>query len=186
MTQPTRPYDFIVIGGGFYGCCLGLFLRSISKKILLVEAADAMLTRASRVDQARIHTGFHYPRSIVTAARSATLSDPFAHDFREAVVGDFQMLYAIARRRSKVSAGRFLAMFTAMRAPIRPAGDMWSALFDSDTVEGVFECREHAFDYSVLRRQLAARLDRYGVEVRMPVVVEAAEEASGRGGADPF
>lgn len=179
MTQATRSYDFIVIGGGFYGCCLALFLRSITPKVLLVEAGDALLTRASRVNQARVHTGFHYPRSFITAARSAALSGRFAHDFPEAVVSDFQMLYAVARHRSKISAGRFFKMFTAMQAPIRPAGEMRSALFNRATVDGVFECREFAFDYSVLARLLTDRLERSGVELRMSTSVEAIDERPG-------
>jgi len=92
-------HDVVIVGGGFYGCCLALFLRSISDKVLVVEAQDALLTRASRVNQSRIHAGFHYPRSFVTALRSQALSARFARDFSDAVVDDFQMLYAIARRR---------------------------------------------------------------------------------------
>jgi glycine/D-amino acid oxidase-like deaminating enzyme len=176
MTPATRSYDFIVIGGGFYGCCLALFLRSISQNILLIEAADSTLTRASRVNQARVHTGFHYPRSVVTASRSAALSNTFAKDFPEAVVDNFQMLYAIARRRSKVSANRFFQMFTAMHAPIQRAGRMWTALFDSNAVEDVLECREFAFDYSILQRLLFERLVRYGIDLRMSTSVETAEE----------
>lgn len=167
MTPETRHYDFVVIGGGFYGCCLALFLRSVSASVLLVEAEDAFMTRASRVNQARIHAGFHYPRSFITAARSAALSERFARDFPEAVVRDFRMLYAIARRGSKISAGRFFRMFTALHAPIRPASEMQRALFDADRVEEVFECGEYAFDYTVLRRLLAARIAGAGIEVRM-------------------
>ena len=46
----TRNVDYVVIGGGFYGCCLALFLRSLSKRVLLVEAGDVLLGRASRVN----------------------------------------------------------------------------------------------------------------------------------------
>ena len=69
MTAGVR-FDHIIIGGGFYGCCLALFLRSISRKVLLIEAEDQLLSRASRVNQARVHTGFHYPRSAATASAS--------------------------------------------------------------------------------------------------------------------
>lgn len=176
----SQDYDYIIIGGGFYGCCLALFLRSVTSRILLVEAGDAFLMRASRVNQARIHTGFHYPRSFVTAARSAALSDRFARDFPDAVVDDFQMLYAIARTRSKVSAGRFFRMFRELKAPIRPARETEAALFDSRMIEGVFACREHAFDYSVLQRQLTERIFASGIEVRMRTCVMAArDEADG-------
>ncbi len=106
MTAGVR-FDHIIIGGGFYGCCLALFLRSISRKVLLIEAEDRLLSRASRVNQARVHTGFHYPRSALTAVKSLILHDRFAKDFPEAICSDFQMLHAIAARRSKVSAKLF-------------------------------------------------------------------------------
>lgn len=99
----TVPVDYLVVGRGFYGCCLALYLRSVSERVLLVEAGDTLLGRASRVNQARVHTGFHYPRSALTAVKSMLLHCRFMADFPEAVVDEFQMLYAIARRRSKVS-----------------------------------------------------------------------------------
>lgn len=176
MTAGGPDHDFIVIGGGFYGCCLALFLRSLTRRVLLIEAGDAFLTRASRVNQARVHTGFHYPRSFVTAARSAALSDRFARDFPEAVVDDFQMLYAIARFRSRVSASRFHKMFAQMKAPIRPARETEAAFFDARLIEGVFGCREHAFDYSVLQRLLTERVLAGGIAVRMGTEVVAARD----------
>ena len=107
----ARPaIDYLVIGGGFYGCSLALFLRSVSRRVVLVEAAGELLTRASRVNQARVHTGFHYPRSAMTAVKSMVLHRRFAADFPDAVDANFQMLYAIARRRSRISAKRFYRM----------------------------------------------------------------------------
>ena len=171
-----RKADYLIIGGGFYGCCLALFLRSISDRVLLVETSDTLMNRASRVNQARIHTGFHYPRSALTAVKSMLLHRRFMEDFPEAVVSDFQMLYAIARQRSKVTPRRFFRMFRDIGAPIRPALPSHTALFDPNMVEDVFACTEAAFDYSVLRRLLAARLDRAGVEVRMSTALEGLEE----------
>lgn len=171
-----REVDYLVVGGGFYGCCLALFLRSISARVLLVEAGDTLMNRASRVNQARIHTGFHYPRSAVTAVKSMVLHRRFMQDFPETVVDDFQMLYAIARKRSKVSSKRFFRMFRDIGAPIRPALPSQEALFDRDMVEGVFVCSEAAFDYLVLRRLMAERLDRAGVEIRMSTALEFLED----------
>lgn len=58
-----RPdYDAVIIGGGFFGCCLALYLRSVYDRILIIEEQPELLTRASRVNQARVHSGFHYPR----------------------------------------------------------------------------------------------------------------------------
>lgn len=175
----STQFDYVVIGGGFYGCCLALYLRSISDKVLLVEASDALMTRASRVNQARVHTGFHYPRSAVTAVKSMLLHRKFLEDFPEAVVDEFQMLYAIAKRRSKVTAKKFHRMFSEMGAPIEVASPNDRALFDSDMVEEVFACYETAFDYSVLARQMAERLNEAGVELRLNTRLEALKDASG-------
>lgn len=165
-------YDYVVIGGGFYGCCLALYLRSISDKVLLVEASDALMTRASRVNQARVHTGFHYPRSAVTAVKSMLLHRKFLEDFPEAIVDEFQMLYAIAKRRSKVTAKKFHRMFNDMGAPIEVAQPNDRALFDDGLVEEVFACFETAFDYSVLANQMAERLEAAGIELRLSTKVE--------------
>lgn len=162
----SRQVDYVVVGGGFYGCCLALFLRTVSPRVMLVEAGDTLLDRASRVNQARVHTGFHYPRSALTAVRSMILHQRFISDFPDAISHDFQMLYAIARRGSKVSSKRFFRMFRDIGAPIEPASPGQEALFNNDMIEGVFRCSEAAFDYMVLRRLLTERLDRFGVDVR--------------------
>ena len=173
-------YDYVIIGGGFYGCCLALYLRSISSRVLLVEAGDALMTRASRVNQARVHTGFHYPRSAVTAVKSRLLHRRFLEDFPEAVVDDFQMVYAIARRRSKVTAKKFHRMFRDMGAPIEPASASLRALFDETQIEDVFACFEVAFDYSVLAARMAERLADAGVEVRLSTRLETLSDEPGR------
>ena len=164
-------YDYVIIGGGFYGCCLALYLRSISKRILLVEASDQLLGRASRVNQARVHTGFHYPRSAVTAVKSMLLHRRFLEDFPDAVVDDFEMLYAVARRRSKVTAKKFYRMFRDMGAPIKPASLHQMKLFDDGMIESAFSCFEVAFDYAVLKQQMFERLENAKVVVRLSTEV---------------
>lgn len=170
-----REIDYLIIGGGFYGCCLALYLRSISQRVLLVEAGDGLLTRASRVNQARVHTGFHYPRSALTAVKSMMLHRHFKTDFPEAVSDNFQMLYAIASKRSKVHSKRFYRMFRDLGAPIQVASPQQRALFDDDHIEGVFACDEAAFDYSVLRTLLAKRIDHAGIEILMSTSVDHIE-----------
>ena len=172
-----KDVDYLIVGGGFYGCCLSLFLRSISKKISLVETEEKILGHASRVNQARIHTGFHYPRSAVTAVKSMILHARFISDFPDAVADNFQMLYAISRRQSKVSAKRFFRMFSDMGAPISYASSSQSALFDSNTIEGVFECTEYAFNYSVLSHYLQSRIDSLNIDLKLNTEVIGLDES---------
>lgn len=161
----SADHDIAIVGGGFFGCCLALYLRSVSDRIVVIEEQPEVMTRASRVNQARIHSGFHYPRSFVTALRSRHLSARFARDFEDAVTSDFRMLYAIAKRRSKVSTARFIRMFQDMKAPISAASPSDRALFNPELVDGVFDCLEFAFDWKVLRNRLTRLLDASGITV---------------------
>lgn len=167
MSRPD--WDAVVIGGGFFGCCLALTLRTACDRVLVLERETELMTRASRVNQARVHTGFHYPRSMVTARRSRALQSRFVAAFPEAVVSDFRMLYAIARHRSKVTASRFSALFQALDAPFAPASRADAALFDREAVEAVYACQEFAFDWRALRQALIPRLEAAGVVVRTGV-----------------
>ncbi len=166
MTSATDT-DYLIIGGGFYGAALALFLRSLDCRIKLLEREDELMTHASRVNQARIHTGFHYPRNALTAVKSKILQTRFVNDFPDAVVDDFNMLYAIARNRSKVSAKRFYRMFHDMGAPIKVAATQDRALFNPDMIAQSFDCQEFAFDYRILRDRLAGRLDSLEVDVAL-------------------
>jgi glycine/D-amino acid oxidase-like deaminating enzyme len=158
-------YDVVIVGGGFFGCALALHLSSLTDRVLVLEGGERPMERASRVNQARIHTGFHYPRSFATALRSRILQERFVRDFRHAVVDDFDMIYAIAARRSKVSASRFAHTFASLDAPFSPAPPNMRALFDPALIEAAFRCREFAFDWTALREGLMSRLDKHRVPV---------------------
>lgn len=162
--RPAEQVDALVVGGGFYGACIALLLKSRLGRVVLAEKEPDLLLRASSANQARVHTGFHYPRSLLTAYRSLVNFPRFVLDFRRAVVDDFTKLYAVARHGSKVNAHRFLGMFRQMGAPIERAGPTHRALFSPELIEEVFLVREVAFDASVLREILRDKLAEAGVE----------------------
>ena len=157
--------DVLIIGGGFYGCCLALLLADRHTKVTILERAPDLMTRASALNQARVHAGFHYPRNFLTACRSLINFPRFTLEFRKAIVDDFTKLYAVARHGSKVTARRFFRMYTDMKAQIRPAAPRYAALFDPDFIEALFEVREYAFDCDILRELLRDRLNSAGVRV---------------------
>lgn len=173
-----RDFDDLVIGAGFYGCALAAWLARSGRSVLVCEAGSQAMQRASAVNQARVHTGFHYPRSYVTALRSLGNYERFAEDFAPAVVRDVRMLYAIARYGTKVDARRFFGMYQAMRAPIERAGPAQRALFDPDLVADVFSCEEHAFDHAKLRGIMLERLAALPVSVRYARPVARIEPAA--------
>jgi glycine/D-amino acid oxidase-like deaminating enzyme len=156
----------LVIGGGFYGCCLAIFLRRRFENVLLVDRAGRLLTRASRGNQARLHNGYHYPRSFLTAMRSRKNLDAFRGEFPDAVVDGFRHVYAIARGDSKVGHRHFEHFAHSIGAPLRRATEDLTALFTPRLIEAVYEVEEPAFDVDALRARLLRRLDETGVAVR--------------------
>jgi glycine/D-amino acid oxidase-like deaminating enzyme len=158
--------DALVIGGGFYGCCLAIHLRRRFDRVLLVEEAEGLMGRASRVNQARLHNGYHYPRSFLTAARSRSNLDVFRRAFPMGVVAGFRHLYAIARGDSKIGYRHFERFAAAIGAGLAAAGAADRALFAPRLIEAVYEVEEPAFDVAALRGFLALRLAEAGVVVR--------------------
>ena len=171
--------DAVVVGGGFYGCCIAVELARHLKRVVLFEAAEELLTRASRVNQARLHNGYHYPRSFLTAARSHANFARFRAMFPESVVGGWMHLYALARADSKVGRRHFERLFATIGAPLRPASAQARGLFAARLVDAVYEVDEPAFDVDVLRRVRAARLGAAGVEVRLGARVDAVRPRRG-------
>jgi len=70
-----------VIGGGFFGCSLALALRARGERVTLLEREANLMVRASANNQARVHGGYHYPRSILTGLRSRLNYPRFVAEF---------------------------------------------------------------------------------------------------------
>ncbi|MFV3415609.1 FAD-dependent oxidoreductase [Pseudomonas sp. NY15436] len=144
--------DAVIIGGGFYGAAIAIYLakRRGMKRVLLVEREAALMQRASYNNQARVHNGYHYPRSFTTAYRSRVNFPNFIRDWSSAVRQDFTKLYAIARRNSKVTARQFERFCRDIGADIRPVDAGLRKLFDARLIEDVFLVKECAFDSTKL------------------------------------
>ena len=152
MTESDNVNDAVIIGGGFYGAVIAVYLANQRglKHILLVEQEQEILTRASYNNQARVHNGYHYPRSFTTAYRSKINMPKFVRDWAQAVKTDFTKLYAISRRNSKVTAKQFERFCREIGSSIEPAEPDLAKLFESRLIENVFMVEEHAFDATVL------------------------------------
>jgi glycine/D-amino acid oxidase-like deaminating enzyme len=158
-------YDAIVIGGGFYGCRIALELKRATGRVLLLERGPGLLRRASYANQARVHHGYHYPRSLLTGLRSRMTFPQFVAEYEECVDDGFDAFYAIGRRLSKVTAGQFRLFCERVGAPLAAAPAAVKALFNDDLIEDVFRVEEFSFDAAKLRARLERDLEAEGVEV---------------------
>ena len=175
MPTAEPSHDAIIIGGGFYGAAIAIYLAEQRglKRIVLVEREPALLMRASYNNQARVHNGYHYPRSFTTAYRSRINLPKFVRDWPEAVKQDFTKLYAIARRNSKVTAKQFERFCREIGARIQPAEPALRDLFEPRLIEAVFLVEEYAFDSTKLASWAARELEACGVQIRLATRVTA-------------
>ncbi|KPC50402.1 NAD(P)/FAD-dependent oxidoreductase [Amantichitinum ursilacus] len=160
-------YDALIIGGGFYGCAIAIYLarqRGL-KNILLVEREGALMQRASYNNQARVHNGYHYPRSFTTAYRSRINLPQFVRDWPLAVKKDFTKLYPIARRNSKVTAKQFERFCHEIGASLEPADASLKQLFEPRLIEEVFLAEEYAFDSTTIAKWAAEELADCDIQV---------------------
>jgi hypothetical protein len=167
VSDSSDAYDAIVIGGGFYGATIASFLRQNKKipRVLVVEKESSLLSRASYRNQARVHNGYHYPRSFTTAYRSSKNFSRFAHDWEQCIKRDFAKYYAISRRNSKVTALQFERFCNQIDAPVEPAEESIKDLFNPALIEEVFKVQEFAFDAKYLAQWAYQELAICGVDV---------------------
>lgn len=182
MTLLRSEADAVVIGGGFYGSAIAIYLaRRGFRSIVLVEREQQLLQRASYHNQARVHNGYHYPRSLTTAYRSRINLPRFVEQWPQAVRSDFAKLYAIAASNSKVTAHQFERFCREIGAPARPAAPALAQLFEPRLIEQVWEVEEYAFDATQLALWAQAELASQAVHVRLQTRATAVTRAPGAG-----
>ena len=167
VVDKTAVYDALVIGGGFYGCAIATELSQQGLKVTLVEQEEELMQRASYTNQARIHQGYHYPRSILTALRSRVNFDRFVKQFEGCVFDSFDKYYAIASNNSKVNAEQFKLFCRRIGAPIEAAPKEVTRLFNPELIEQVFRVKEFAFDTKKLRLIMQQLLEESKVDLKM-------------------
>ena len=165
-------YGAVVIGGGFYGCVVARELRKYFPRVLLLERDDDLMQRASYRNQARVHQGYHYPRSLLTSLRSRVNFSQFVEEYKPAISSDFQKYYAIAKTFSKTTASQFAQFCHRIGAPISPASVEIKALFNPFHIEDVFSTVEYAFDAAKLKCMIKSQLAEAGIEYEFGAFVE--------------
>ncbi len=157
----------VVLGGGFFGCATAIHLAQKGWQVDVLEQGSELMQRASRVNQARLHNGYHYPRSFQTAIRSRANLPQFCEVYPEAVFSEFRPLYAIARYDSKVSARGFAHFCKASGIPLQRATAEDRGLFDHRLIEEVFEAVEPAFDARALLAHALRAMPALGIQVQL-------------------
>lgn len=153
--QPDKKinsYDKIVIGAGLYGLYAALKCGRMGQKVLVLEYDDGPFKRATYINQARIHMGYHYPRSYATAIKSAGYFERFCKEFDFCIHSGFKQVYATATNFSWTNAAqfrRFCAAAGIMCEDVDP-----DRYFNDGMCDGVFLTQEYTYDAIVLKESM--------------------------------
>jgi hypothetical protein len=149
-----------VIGGGVFGATAAVDLARAGAKVDLFEARDDILHGATARCQARLHRGYHYPRSDATAAAAKDAAPEFEARYPEAIRTAAHH-YVIAED-SKVSAGQYLAFLDRLGLPYRVVEPL-----QVHHAQLTVRVPESFVDVAMLRRLLRRDLILSGVQIHL-------------------
>ena len=145
-----RKYDKIIIGAGLYGLYAAKRCSDKGEKVLVLEYDRAPFQRATYINQARVHMGYHYPRSLTTAVKSAGYFRRFVEDFGFCIHDRFEQIYATSGRFSWTNAEQFMEFCRA--AGIRCEEVAVSKYFQTGMCDGAFLTEEYTYDAGILQK----------------------------------
>ena len=169
-------YDKIILGAGLYGLYSALFCGRRGEKVAVFEYDDAPFRRATYINQARVHMGYHYPRSFSTAIKSAGYFRRFNEEYGFCVHRSFDQIYATSAAFSCTDAAQFEKFCRA--AGIRCEEVAVSKYFNSGMCDGAFLTEEYTYDamilkkYSTLNIGMALFLVDFGITVAASLVFD--------------
>ncbi len=137
-------FDFVVVGGGIFGCYAALHLAGRGAKVAILEKEARLFQKASLVNQARLHGGYHYPRSVATAAMSDEHKARFTQEHWSFVNQTYENFYAIDRYGSFTDGPQFERFCRYLHIPCEQITS--HDLFNFNRLEALYRTEEHSFD----------------------------------------
>lgn len=145
-----KKFDKIIIGAGLYGLYAAKYSSDRGEKVLVLECDQTPFGRATYINQARVHMGYHYPRSLTTAMKSAGYFRRFVDDFSFCIHDKFEQIYATADKLSWTNAEQFMNFCKA--AGIRCDEIAVSRYFQPGMCDGAFITEEYTYDAAILQK----------------------------------
>lgn len=158
-------FDKIIIGAGLYGLYAADFCAKRGERVLVLEYDAQPFMRATYINQARVHMGYHYPRSYATAIKSAHYFNRFNEDFGFCVHESFDQIYATSSRFSWTDAVQFQQFCD--NADILCESVNPGRYFQDGMCDGAFLTQEYTYDAIILRDYFLEKLRGHGDRVTM-------------------
>jgi hypothetical protein len=148
-----------VAGAGIYGATVAIRLAEQGHKAHLFDPLG-VLRAASVINQYRIHSGYHYPRSPETISETLEARAGFLETFAPAIVRNSRHYYAVPKEGSQTPPELFEKVMAQYNLVCRPCRPDW---MDFRFIDKCYEVDEQIYDPDVLRNLVTSRLQALGV-----------------------
>ena len=149
-------YDKIILGAGLFGLYAASYVAKKGERVLVLEYDDEPFKRATHSNQARVHMGYHYPRSYTTAIKSAHYFERFNREYETCIHKAFKKIYATSNQFSWSNAEQFQSFCSAVDIPCYEVSP--HHYFNKGMCDGAFEAMEYTYDAQILKAQLLAEI----------------------------
>ena len=146
-----------VIGAGIFGLYCAIELLKNDFQVDIYEQAKYVGQCASKANQARLHLGYHYPRSRETALQCIRGFHEFQKRFPKSINNRFRQYYAIASKNSKTTPDEYLDFCNNLNLPyevVKPDEE----IINEKLIDLCIEVPEVAFEYSEIINQLVREI----------------------------
>lgn len=172
-----QQFDKIIIGAGLYGLYAALFCAKRGDKVLVLEHDPEAFSRATYINQARVHMGYHYPRSYTTAKKSADYYDRFIEDYNFCIHNSFDKIYAISKNFSWTNTIQFKKFCADTDILCKPINI--DEFFKEEFCEGAYLSKECTYDALVLKKYFLDEISKFkNVEIQYNTHITKVEKSS--------
>jgi hypothetical protein len=148
-----------VAGAGIYGATIAIRLAEHGHVVHLFDPLGVMRA-ASAINQYRIHSGYHYPRSPETIQETLEARTEFMEAFGPAIVRNSRHYYAIPKEGSQTSPALFEQVMTQFNIFYQPSRPDW---MDFGFIDSCYEVDEQIYDPDALRELVVAQVQKAGI-----------------------
>jgi FAD dependent oxidoreductase len=148
-----------VAGAGIYGATIAIRLAEAGHSVRLFDPLG-ILRATSVINQYRIHSGYHYPRSPETIAETLEARAEFTQAFAPAIVRNSRHYYAIPKEGSVTPPELFEKVMAQHSLACRPVRPEW---VDFGFIDKCYEVDEQIYDPDTLRDTVISQITRLSI-----------------------
>ena len=148
-----------IAGAGIYGSTVAIRLAEQGHEVHLFDPLG-ILNAASGINQFRIHSGYHYPRSPETIEETMGARAEFLATFAPAIVRNSRHYYAIPHDGSQTPPELFEQVMREHNISLRVSRPEW---MNFDFIDKCYEVEEEIYDPEILREELTKQIHARGV-----------------------